>query len=146
MNNLYIIIALFTFNFVSSQNIENLKVGDTIFLIFNKKESINKFSLKKTQGKFEVVYSFLFPENKSINFGMKYINDSEESKFLIRKADLINRKIFKNEDFLKTNFMKLVNTLDTKKIKIFVVEKYETKKRKVILRKVVLYNTVPLEM
>lgn len=146
MKYFYLMIALLSSNFLSSQIMDSIKDRDTLYVIYNKKEAIEKFSLKKTQSKYEIVYSYKFPENKTIGFGVRLINNNNQSKSVIKKNELSNKNIFKNDDFLKINYENMVYILEMKKIKIFIIENYETNKRKLIKREVKMLNTVPIIM
>lgn len=130
---------------VSSQILSNLKDNDTIYILFDQKDVFDGLRLEKLSYPNNVTYRYQFPDAKVIDFDIRLL-DKSIKKTCMNKKELESKKVVKSEDFLKTSYSKIIYEIERKKIKTFIIDNAESKKRKVFIKPVRMLNSVPIEM
>lgn len=125
-----------------SQEIDNLKPRDTIYLSFKNDEQFNYVTSKEEKKGHNSRYWYQFPDAKQLSF---FTLPNEKIYKKLRKQ-IVKDKIFGIEAIYNSGFSKSVNTMYNKKIVIYLINKYDCAKRKVSLKRVYLENVIHSEM
>jgi hypothetical protein len=118
-----------------------LKLRDTIYLYFDEYESFDDLHLEKITGKVEDNYNYIFPDGKKITFGA-LVNKEHKTEIKVDKSFIANNlsEILCLNDIRNIGYVKFINDLINKKVVIFLIDKSDFTRRKIILKKILLMN------
>lgn len=136
-------ILIFTLRCLS-QNLDNLKKRDTVYLYFDEKESFVDLHLKKIKGPYNVTFLYQFPDAKGLVFNSFLTKKNEEKKLVSKKNFFQNDKfkILRIEDINKIGYNNLISKFEEYKIVLYIIDKAELKKRKILIRRIFMNNKV----
>lgn len=143
--HLTIFVIFISFN-LFSQTIDNIKVNDTVYIIFDEKESFDDLHLKVSKNKFNEIYSCIFPDNNTLILEVLLQKNSKEI-FYKKKSffEKIKLKTIKLENIQKDGYDKTLTTLFEKKVIIYIIDKAEIK-RKIKIKRAFLKNIPNIKM
>lgn len=130
-----------------AQNLENLKLRDTIYLMFDENQKFDDLHLNLEKSKYVETYIYGFPDAKDLVFFV-YLKEQ-------LKSNLKKKKVFLNETKLKTitteqmqsiGYFKMVKLISEKKIVVFIINKKDIKCKKTLLKRAYLGNILPSEI
>ncbi len=140
-----ILILLINLNPLKAQNIENLKFRDTLYLLIDLNENNLLKSRFHTNGIVEE-YTFIYNDTSALGFKTsikkKYKNDNfyEKKDFLLKEKS----KIVTLDDLYKIEKSKIVYEFETKKIKVYIIDKKNNRRKKIYIKRAYLGNRIPI--
>ena len=124
MKKIFFILMLFLFSAKSiAQNLENLKLRDTLYILFDENQKFDDLHLKNEKGPFNETYIYVFPDAKYLSFDVnlikKYKISFEKKKSFLneKKSEIITIDYIHNMDYYK-----LIKLLSEKKLVIFIID------------------------
>ena len=120
MNKLFFL--LFLVNMSYCQNIDNLKIRDTIYLDFRNKCRMVKFSIRENKSPFTQYYEIYYKKNEIIYFLSQHNKFQKKMKY--KMSNLKKHKtILDCKTISKSNYQKLLNIFFSKKPVFYYLEK-----------------------
>ena len=130
-----IIFVLFSIK-LFSQDIENIKLRDTVYLSFKHGEEYNYLKSKQEKNKFSDRFLHQFPDSKQLVF---FTLPNE--KKLKKNRKLINlNKIFTIKSIDKLGYNESLNLFYDKKLIIYLIDNNKCNKQKVVLKRIYIEN------
>ena len=145
MKKIFFILMLFLFSAKSiAQNLENLKLRDTLYILFDENQKFDDLHLKNEKGPFNEIYIYVFPDEKYLSFDVNLIKEykisfKKKKSFLNeKKSEIITIDYIHNMDYYK-----LIKLLSEKKLVIFIIDEKDFKRKRILLKRAYLLNIVP---
>ena len=125
---------------INAQNIESFKLRDTIYIYFDVNQKYDDLHQKNNKKKFNESYEYVFPDGKNITFSTlqkKYLEIYKKEKtFIIDKYSTILRL----NEFKYWGYEKILKLFYDKKFIIYLIDKKDFTKRKILIKRVFLQN------
>lgn len=145
MQKIFFILMLFFFSVKTiAQNLENLKLRDTVYILFDENQKFDDLHLKNKKGPFNETYTYVFPDAKYLFFNV-FLKKQFKSNFKKKKFFLNENKpkIITIDHIHNIGYYKLIWLLSEKKLVIFIIDKKDFKRNKVLLKRAYLGNIIP---
>ena len=139
MKKTLIILLLFSSKLIG-QNLNDIKLADTIYLYFDINKKFENLHFKTHDNKIAETYLYQFPDGKALRF-RNYKN--EKQNIYKNKRFVENNKLkFISVEFMQENgFYKMLNSIYNPKRAIYIITKKNIKRNKVVLKKVFMENS-----
>ncbi|MCL9804446.1 hypothetical protein NAT51_02865 [Flavobacterium amniphilum] len=147
MKKIILLITVLSCSSIFSQDFEKLNSRDTVYLYFDKTKSFDDLHLKYLKYDFSETYSYQYPDGDAISFSVDL--HKEFRKTICKKKSFIEQnksKVFYIDDFHKSTFSKIVFLLESKKIRVYIIDAALNKRNKIYLKVAKMMNMVPTTM
>ena len=146
----FVLVLLLFFTNTFSQDIEKLKKADTIYIYFENDDLVNQIHHKNQTSNKALhydTYFFVMNDLNSIEFTHHY-KFSNERRYVKKSFLKRNKDLIVNFSFLKSigkfNSVNLLFYESGKKKKLYLIEKNEIKRNKLLLKEVIASGMAPV--
>lgn len=140
MKYYFSLILIIFFNTTFSQNIDSIKFRDTVFLYVDldlKYDDLRIINIKSDKAD---EFTYVFPDAKKITFISYKKGKLLDCKRKKKKKYIEKFKKIKIEDIHKLGYLKTIDFISKNKLIIYIVDKKNLKKRKVVLKRAYMMN------
>ena len=144
-----ILIVIFFLSFKSfAQDIAFIKKTDTIFLYFDEEIKFEDLHLLMSKNPFDEIYNYQFPDGKSLKFQVLTNARFKKDVLIKRKKflELNKNRILSIDTIHKYGFYKIAKSLDYPRKIIYILNKSDISRKKLILKKAYVNYLLNIEM
>lgn len=147
MKKVYLLLFVLSINFILSQNPKEYENKDTIYILYDIKEKFDDLHTKHEVYKYNEIYTYVFPDAKTIIFNVNLNMSVKFPNVLTKKrCYLDNKSLITLNEIHSLGFNKLINLIHSKHLIVYLINKKDLKKRKIILKQATLLNIENIEM